>query len=89
MPFSLLSYTTATLGMMIIRAGIRGLSVVERIITPKSPIALHRGHATLTSITWCDPNSNLQRQVGQGFHMHFRGEETETQQGGHFFRLPF
>lgn len=54
----LLSYTSVTLGLMTNHAGIRGLSVVERKITPKSQMALHRRQATLKPITWCDSNSS-------------------------------
>ena len=52
-----LSYTSVTLGLMTDHAGIRGLSVVEKKIIPKSQTALHRGQATLTPITGCDSDS--------------------------------
>lgn len=81
---TLLSYTSVTLGLMTNRAGIRGLSAVERKIIPKAQMALHRGQAALTPITGCDSDSIPQREVGQGFYTHFTVEETETQQGGHF-----
>lgn len=57
MPFIPLSYIAATLGLMVNNTGIKGFSVVERIITPYSRKALHRQQATFTSITWCHQNT--------------------------------
>lgn len=57
MSFILLSYETLTLGMVISNTGVKGFSVLERIITPKSWVALHRQQSIFTSITSCDLNS--------------------------------
>lgn len=67
MLFIPLSYIAVNLGVLVSNIGIKGFSVVERIVTPNSYRSLHRQQVNFTTITCCHANTILQRGGEQVF----------------------